>query len=185
MVALRGVVVDDVEDDLDVRLVQRADHGFELVDLLSALAAACVFVVRGEITNRVVAPIVAQRPFQQSLVLDELVYGHQLYRRDAKCLQVLDHGRMRKAGICPAQRFRHIRVAARESFDVRFVDDRFVERGVRVTVVAPVEVRIVHHGPENIGGTVGVVDRILVAGVIRVAGWVPEDLSFDRAGVRI
>ena len=40
LVALGGVVVDDVEDDLDVGLVQRLDHRLELGDLLAAAAAA-------------------------------------------------------------------------------------------------------------------------------------------------
>ena len=145
MVALRGVVVDDVEDDFNSGLVQGADHGFEFVDLLSALAAASIFVMRCKKTNRVVAPVVAQRAFEQLLVLHELVDGHQLDCRDAKPLQVFDHGRMCKPGIRTAQRFRHIGVTARHSFDMRFIDDRFVKRGFRVTVISPVEVRVVHH----------------------------------------
>ena len=40
LVALGGVVVDDVEDDLDVGLVQRLDHRLELGDLLAAARRA-------------------------------------------------------------------------------------------------------------------------------------------------
>ena len=39
VVALGGVVVDDVEDHLDAGLVQRPDHRLELGDLLAPLAA--------------------------------------------------------------------------------------------------------------------------------------------------
>src|SRR5947208_8251656 len=73
VVALRSVVVDDVEDDFNSGLVQGADHSLEFVDLLAALAAASIFVMRCKKTNRVVAPVVAQRAFEQLLVLPELV----------------------------------------------------------------------------------------------------------------
>jgi hypothetical protein len=42
VVSLRGVVVDDVEDDLDARLVQRVHHLPELVHLLAEPALARV-----------------------------------------------------------------------------------------------------------------------------------------------
>jgi hypothetical protein len=38
MVAFGGVVVDHVEDHLDAGLVQRLDHGLELLDLLAGRA---------------------------------------------------------------------------------------------------------------------------------------------------
>jgi hypothetical protein len=62
VVALGGVVVDHVEDDLDPGRVQRADHGLELLHLLAAAAAGGVGVVRGEETDGVVAPVVAAGP---------------------------------------------------------------------------------------------------------------------------
>jgi hypothetical protein len=39
VIALGGVIVDHVEDDLDARLVQRLHHRLELADLLAALAS--------------------------------------------------------------------------------------------------------------------------------------------------
>jgi hypothetical protein len=59
LVALGGVVVHDVEDDLDVRLVQGFDHGLELVDLFAAPTTR-IAVVRGEEADRVVTPVVGQ-----------------------------------------------------------------------------------------------------------------------------
>lgn len=55
VVALGGVVVDHVEDDLDVRLVQGLDHLLELLDLLARVRGAGVAVVGGEEADRVVA----------------------------------------------------------------------------------------------------------------------------------
>ena len=58
--ALAGVVVDDVEDDLDAGVVQRRDHLLELVDLRAERAHGPVRGVRGEEPERVVAPVVRQ-----------------------------------------------------------------------------------------------------------------------------
>ena len=185
VVALRGVVVDDVEDDFDARFVQRADHGLELVDLLASLAAACVTVMRRKESDRVVSPVVAERHVEQSLVLNKLVDRHELDSRDAQRLKVLDHGRMRKTGIRAAQLFLHIWMTASHSLHVRFIDDRFVQWGFGGPVIAPLEIRVVHHRSENVRSAVGGVDGALVAELVRVAGWVPPDLSFYCAGVWI
>src|SRR4029453_7541780 len=54
MVALRGVVVDDVEDHLDARIVQPRHHRLELVDAASGEIAR----LRRKEPDRVIAPIV-------------------------------------------------------------------------------------------------------------------------------
>src|SRR2546430_12546404 len=53
MVALRRVVVDDVEDHLDTVLVQRLDHRLELVELGPELGGGGVAEVRREEADRV------------------------------------------------------------------------------------------------------------------------------------
>ena len=59
VVALGGVVVDDVEDHLDPGAVQRLDHPLELAHLLAAAAGGGVLGVRREVADRAVAPVVA------------------------------------------------------------------------------------------------------------------------------
>ena len=49
VVALRGVVVDDVEDDLDAGRVQGLDHPLELLDLLTLLPRRRILVVRRQV----------------------------------------------------------------------------------------------------------------------------------------
>src|SRR3954467_12089411 len=56
LVALGGVVVDDVEQDLEARGMERADHLLELGD---GVARGRVLVVRGKVADRLVAPVVA------------------------------------------------------------------------------------------------------------------------------
>jgi len=59
MVALPGVVVDDVEDDLQAGRVQGPHHGLELVHLLPGGPARGVVAMRGEEADGVVAPVLA------------------------------------------------------------------------------------------------------------------------------
>ena len=185
VVALGGVVVDDVEDDLDAGLVQRADHRLELRDLLAALPGGGVVVVRGEEADRVVAPVVPQSPLDQVSVVDELVHGQQLHRGHAELDQVVDRGRMGQPGVRAALGLRDVRVAGGEALDVDLVDDRLVELDVRRPVVAPVEVRVVHDRPGHERGAVVVVARVLVAERVGKAGRVPVDLSLDGLGVGV
>ena len=101
MVALGGVVVDDVEDHLDAGGVQRLDHRLELGDAGRAPPRDGVAVVRGEEGDRVVAPVVAQAALDEVVVVDELVHRHQLDRRDAERREVVDDGRVGDAAYVP------------------------------------------------------------------------------------
>ena len=95
--AFGGVVVDHVEDDLDACAVQRRDHLLELAHLAAALAAqgrGRVGGVRGEVADRVVAPVVAQAALQQVRLGGEVVDGEELDGGDAQVYQVVDHGGM-------------------------------------------------------------------------------------------
>src|SRR5207237_5454421 len=58
--AIRSVVVDDVEDDLDSSAVQRFDHVAELVDCAERIRSGAVPVMRREKRQRLIAPIVAE-----------------------------------------------------------------------------------------------------------------------------
>ena len=66
LVALGGVVVDDVEDHLDAGRVQGQHHRLELPHLLAPGARRRVLGVGGEVAERVVAPVVGQAPAQQA-----------------------------------------------------------------------------------------------------------------------
>ena len=93
MVALRRVVVDDVEDDLEPGGVQGPDHRLELVHLATATSRGAVRPVRSEEADAVVTPVVMQAPLEQVRVLDELVHGHQLDGRHPEVDQIAQYGR--------------------------------------------------------------------------------------------
>src|SRR5208283_5378207 len=93
LVPLAGVVVDDVEDDLDAGTVELLDHLLELADLLARVRG-----VRGlgrEEIERRVAPVILERlarpRVDAGLVqLVELEDRYQLDSRDAQGLKVRD-----------------------------------------------------------------------------------------------
>ncbi len=163
LVSLGGVVVDDVEDDLDACLVHRLDHALELLDLLTALASGGVLVVRGEEADRVVAPVVAQAAFLQVAVLHELMYRHELERRDAEVAQVVDHHRVRHPRVGPADALGDAWVLLGHALDVRLVDDRLVVVTVGRPVVTPVEVRVDHDRVHGVQPGVQALDPVVVA----------------------
>ena len=157
MVALGRVVVDDIDDHLDACLMQRPDHRLELGDLLAPLAGGGVLVVRGEEADRVVTPVVPQAALDQVRVVDELVDGQQFHRGDAEPGEVFDGGGVGQPGVGAPLRLGDAGMAGGEALDVQFVDDRLVERDVRLAVVAPVEERVVDDCLGHVGGAVVVV----------------------------
>jgi hypothetical protein len=70
-VAFGGVVVDDVEDDLESRVVKTRDHLFELLHAAQRIGE--VARIRGEERDRVVAPVVRQPLVEQMAVVEEHV----------------------------------------------------------------------------------------------------------------
>ena len=142
VVALGGVVVDDVEDHLDAGRVQRPDHRLELLHLLAELTGRGVLGLRGEEAEGVVAPVVAQALVEQGAVLDELVHRHQLDRGHPEPGQVVDHRRVRETGVRPALVLRYVGMQLGEPLDVGLVDQRLGVRRVGPAVALPVEERV-------------------------------------------
>ena len=87
MVALGGVVVDDVDHHLDAGIVQAADHGLPL----GQVARGQIALLGREEADRVVAPVVGQAALDQMPVLDEGVHRQELDRGDAHGLEMVDH----------------------------------------------------------------------------------------------
>ena len=141
MVALRGVVVDDVEDHLDAGAVQRLDHALELAHLLAAVARRGVGRVRREEADRGVAPVVRQPLRVEEVLVGDVVHRQQLDRRDAERLQVRDRVLGGQPGVRPAQVLAHARAQLREALDVRLVDHGLVPRRAQPAVALPVEAR--------------------------------------------
>ncbi len=185
VVALGGVVVDDVEDDLDPGLVQGLHRRLELQHLLAAVAPGGVGVVRGEEPDGVVAPVVVQAHVHQAVVVDELVDRHQLQRRHAEFGQVLDHRGVGQTRVGAAQLLGQPRMAHGETLDVGLVDHRVVVLRPGRPVVAPVEVRVDHDRRHRVRGGVQVIAPVGRVEVVAVHLLAPPDRPADRTRVRV
>ncbi len=185
VVALGGVVVDHVQDDLDPGLVQRPDRRLELQHLLAAVAPGGVRVVRREETDGVVAPVVVQAHVDQPVVVHELVHGHQFERGHPELGQVFDDRRVGEGRVGAAQLLGEPRVTHGQALDVGLVDHRVVVLGARRAVVAPVEVRVDHHRGHGVRRRVQVVAPLGRAEVVAVHLLAPPDRPADRLRVRV
>ena len=181
--SLPSAVEHHVDDHLESGRVQGADHLSELVDLAAGVAGGRVAVVRCEVADRLVAPVVAQPPLNELRVVDELVDG-RLYGRYAEPLQVCHRGRMRHPSVGAAQLLWHVGVQLREALDVHFVEDRVGHRPARTAVVAPVEIRGHEHRARRTR-SLSSVRFIRIIGGVTVDRRVPADLTCDRAGVGV
>ena len=120
LVALRGVVVHDVEDDLEPRAVQRLDHVAELVEHAERIRARAVRLVRREERHGSVPPVVDLAG--RTVLGVELEHGQQLHRGDPELAEVrdlLDQSRERAARLGADARA----LVAGEAAHVQLVDD--------------------------------------------------------------
>ena len=165
MVALGGVVVDDVEDHLDAGAVKRLDHPLEFAHLLAAPAGGGVLGVGREVPDRAVAPVVLQAALGQERLVGDVVDRQQLDRGDAEMMQVGDRGVRRKPGIRAAQILADVGMAHREALHVGLVDHGVGERNPRRTIALPEERVVDHHRLRHRGRVVLVIG--LEVGVAR------------------
>ena len=176
--------------------MQRLDHRLELGDLLAAVAGAAVGVVRREVADGVVAPVVRHALGREVRLGDDLVHREQLDGGDAEVPEVVDDGRGGQAGVRPAQLLGDPVVQLREALDVQLVDDGVGPLRLRRAVVAPVEVVDHDDGLRHERGRValvagrrlgrdglGVVARL--GPDVAVEGVVELDLARHRERVRV
>ncbi len=88
--AFAGVVVDNVEDHLDPRLVEAADHCAELV----GVAVREVARLQRKVVVRVVSPVVHEPVAHQCPIVGNRVHRQQLDGRDPQLRDVIDHRRL-------------------------------------------------------------------------------------------
>ena len=189
VVALRRVVVHDVEDDLDPGLVEGLHHGLELAHLLAAGPLAREARVGGEISDGVVAPVVREPPLHLEPLGHGVVHGQELHRGDPEPGQVLDGGRRAEASVGAPELGRHLPVPGGEPLDVQLVDHRPVPGRAGRPVVAPAEGGVDHHAGRHEGRAVPAVQLEVGVGpgsdAVAAHRVVPAHRAVDRLGVRI
>jgi len=180
------VVVHHVEDHLDPGLVQRFHHRLEFVYLPVPLSGGGIAVVRGEVADGVIAPVVGQPHADHVELGHELVNRHELDRGDTQALQVTDHGRVGQPRVGALQVRRYLRMAPRQAADVDLVDDRVDVRDLRVPVVPPVEGLVHYDRTDRVWRAVRRAGpQRGEAAPIPEQGFVIADRAVDRLGVRV
>ena len=185
LVALGGVVVDDVEDHLDAGLVHPLHHVLELGDVVAWHQVARR---RGEEADGVVAPVVREPPLDQVPVVEEGLDRHQLDRGHAEPRQVLDHLRRAEALEGAGAGSGDLRMAGGHALDVGLVDHRLGPAAPQRVVGSPgvggVDDPALRHRP----GAVAAVERevgLRAADPVAVERVVPAQLAGVGAGVGV
>ena len=162
LVALRRVIVDDVEDHLEPAVVKPRDHLLEFAQRVGHVGS--VARVRREKADRVVAPIVFEALLEQVIVVDEGVNRHELNGRDAQRFDVVHDGFRAQSGVKASELLVDLRVQLGEALDVRLVDDRAFPRNGSAPIFAmPIEIRIDDDGLRHEGRAVAFVEGQVVA----------------------
>ena len=184
VVALRCVVVDDVENHLESRGVERPHHLLEFGDLILEGKAR----VGGEEADRVVAPVIREPAVDEPPSANAVMNRQQLDARHAQGAEMLDDGLGAEAEVGAAHFLRHTGMLDRHALDVALVNHGLVPRNLRRAVAPPVERRIDHDTFGHGAAGVAVVARQVPPGAadgVAVHRIVPAHRPGDGPGVGV
>mmetsp|Transcript_21539 Transcript_21539/g.83730 ORF Transcript_21539/g.83730 Transcript_21539/m.83730 type:complete len:418 (-) Transcript_21539:1647-2900(-) len=191
LVALGGVVVDDVQHHLQAGLVQRIHHRAELgrhgrrVVAVGRLRPARV---GAEKAQRVVTPVVAQATLGEVGLIDAVLHRQQRQRRHAQALEVRDGCRMRQAGIAAAQRLGHARQKPGEALDMHLVQHSVGRRAAWLMRPCMHDRRRRHPRLQRLGRVVAHIHRaraVRMAKFIAVVLGAPAEVADDLARIGV
>ncbi len=184
MVAFRGVIVDDVENDFDAGVMQprhgRADVGERVIGGVARLGH--------EEAQRVVAPVVGEAPLDQMAIVEEGMDRQQLDGGDAESLEVIDHNAAAQATESAAPFGGHVIVQLGQSLDVRLVDDRVLPRDLRALLGGRRGGGLDDHRLRHATRIVAPIERKIAtraAGAVAEMGVAPHQPSGERLGMRV
>ena len=177
-ITLRRVVVHDVEDELEPRRVQRAHRVLQP----GFAAGSEIGRVRGEIVERVVAPVVGEAHRGQARLGVEGLQRQELQRGDAEPRNV--GGNVRQGLDRAAQDFGDVGVAHGQALGVGFVDDSVGPGRVR-----PLPLRRGHvfhdDAARHVRRAVGVVEGGVVLAEMAVEGGVLGNRARQPPGIGV
>ncbi len=183
VIAFTGVVIDNVQDDLDARLMKGLHHILKFIDLAARLSATAVSDIRGKKADGIVSPIVGKVFLFQVPIGNKMVYRHQLYRGYPELFQIGNRHGMSDGGISPPDVLWNMGVKMGKPLDMGLIDDRVVIGDLWRMVVLPVVVLIDNDGFRRKGGAVrGGHNKVVSRGQIVTEQRV---IPFNRAGDRL
>ncbi len=188
LVSLGGVVVDDVENDLDARGVQRADHRLEFPQRSFRAGVGCITRVGGEEAQGIVAPVVDPALLRQEAVIHVVMGREQFHGSHPEVEQMLDRSLRGQTRVGPAELLGHVFHPLGETLDMKLVDECFLPGSQRRTVVAPGESGVDDGRQRSKPGAVSFIQRqvgLRVIELIREQRVIPLQITADHLGIRI
>ena len=177
MIALGGMIVDNVQQHFEAGIMQSRDGGAKLVDR-AVLRVALLGREEGE---RVVAPVIDELAFDERAVVDKAVDRQQLDCGDAEPAQVADHFGRSERPIGAAQAGWNVLAQLCQPLDVGLVDEGVFPGDVGPFLAsAPVEAVVDDDGLRYAARIVAAVERQISArasGAIAEVGIAPHQPS--------
>ena len=186
VIALAGMVVDDVEQHLDAGIVQSLHRDLEIGEERVREIAR----LRREEADGVVAPVIPKPALHEPAVVDEGLDRQKLDRGDAERHEVVDHRRRDEAGERAAPLGIDAGMSHRHAAHMRLEHDRLFPWHVRAAVVAPGEGGIDDAAFRHEAGAVAPVEGQVLAlapraDAVAVMRIVPPDRALKRFRVRV
>src|SRR5271166_218287 len=122
MIALRGVVVNDIKNDFDPCGMQCADHRLELLHgpIRPRRGVARIGCKEAE---GIISPKIRPAAFDEEAIVNVVVDRHQLDGSHSEIAKMADGGRGGQPGVSAAYVFRHQWMLAGETLDMDFIDN--------------------------------------------------------------
>ena len=184
MIAFGGMVVDNVENELDAGVVQSRNGRSKCIEgTIDSVAG-----IGSEEGHRVVAPVVAQAALDQMPIIDKRVDRQQFNCGDPETLEMIDHCGGGQAAIRSAPCRRHVLAQLREAFDVRFINNRVAPGNGGPAFFAPGEGFVHNHTLRHTARIVAPVEREIgacAAGAVAEMRIAPDESSRELLCIRI
>src|SRR5260370_18820436 len=120
LVPFAGVVIDDVEDDLDASLMEALHHFLEFSDFLAVVPAG-ESRVRSKETEGVVPPVIGEAPFEQEALIHPGMNWQQLDRGDSQAPKMLEDRGSGQPQVGSPQLRWNLRMAHRKPAHVKLI----------------------------------------------------------------
>ena len=175
VVALGGVVIDDIENHFDPCRVEHPHHFLEFIHGILGAGGAKTRIGR-KVAERVVAPVVHEAAIDDMLLVGMEMNGHQLDGGDAEALEVGDGSLAGQTRVGAAQFFGNLGMPLCEALHMKFVENRVVPGCAGRKAAVPSKGGIDHAGEG--GGRGGVGSGIQNRGI-------PHKTPRNRFGIRV
>ena len=144
MIAFAGMVVDDIEEDLDPSPMQGVHHGFELHHLLPDDPRAGIADLGRKEAQGTVPPVIDSPLLHEMMLVEKLMHREQFQGGHAELVEIVQQGGVGEASVGAAPLGGDLGMAGRHAFHVQLIDEGVGPRGPGWAVLLPGKARVDH-----------------------------------------